>query len=95
LLRVGENLIDHPSCSGFEVALSARGRATLADLPVLNSVIRYLSEMCDAGPNDMQILWFTAIGTTEESLSGGRTPSAPAEWERPEIPWRWSIRSVV
>ena len=39
---------------------------------MLSSVIRYSSGMSDAGPNDMQIIWFNAIGTTEESLSEGR-----------------------
>ncbi len=69
---VGANLVEHPATSGFELALNERGRVASIEAPVVNSMIRYSSNMFDAGPNDMQVLWFTAVGTTEDSRAGGR-----------------------
>ena len=37
----------------------------------MTSVLRYTSGLADAGPNDMQMLAFGAVGATEESLAGG------------------------
>src|SRR4051812_15765209 len=42
------------------------------DRPVLTSMLRYTSDLADAGPNDMQMLWFNAVGPTPDSLAGGR-----------------------
>jgi choline dehydrogenase-like flavoprotein len=75
-LPVGENLIDHTATAGFELSLNERGRAKSSDAPVVNSVIRYGSGMAGTGPNDMQMVWFTAIGPTDAYLSGGRLMGA-------------------
>ncbi len=71
-LPVGANLIEHPATPGFEIALRDHARSTSTEVPVINSILRYSSTMCDAGPNDMQAVWFTAIGTTVEDLAGAR-----------------------
>ncbi len=75
-LPVGENLADHAATPGFELALNAQGRLPSPDHPVITSVLRYSSELADAGANDMQILWFGAIGASEEALGGGRILAA-------------------
>ena len=33
-----------------------------ADAPVFSSMLRYSSGLADAGPNDMQMIWFGAVG---------------------------------
>jgi choline dehydrogenase-like flavoprotein len=71
-LPVGANLMDHAATPGFEVTLREAGRSRSAELPVVHSLIRYSSGMADAGPNDMQILWFNAISGTDDGLAGGR-----------------------
>ena len=71
-LPVGSNLKEHASTAGFEIALKPEGRMLSSELPVLSSVLRYTSELADAGPNDMQMLWFRAIGATDEALAAGR-----------------------
>jgi choline dehydrogenase-like flavoprotein len=71
-LPVGRNLKDHAATPGFEIALRPEGRAHSADAPVFGSLLRYSSGMFDAGPNDMQMLWFDAVGPDEDGLSGGR-----------------------
>jgi 5-(hydroxymethyl)furfural/furfural oxidase len=38
--------------------------------------LRYTSELADAGPNDMQILWFNAVGPNEEALAEARVIGA-------------------
>jgi choline dehydrogenase-like flavoprotein len=40
--------------------------------PVFNSLLRYSSGLDDAGPNDLQIVWFDAVGPDDASLAGGR-----------------------
>lgn len=75
-LAVGANLMDHVATAGFELRLKARGRARSIDLPVLSCVIRYSSGLEEAGPNDMQIVWFTPTGTTQDTLSQGRMMAA-------------------
>jgi 5-(hydroxymethyl)furfural/furfural oxidase len=85
-LAVGANLIDHASTAGFEVTLNQRGRQRSADLPVLDSIIRYTSGLADAGANDMQIAWFVAVGNDEASLAGGRVlPSVMRVFSRGEV----------
>ena len=42
------------------------------DGPVLNSILRYGSGLAAAGPNDMQILWFDAVGPDVDGLATGR-----------------------
>lgn len=71
-LAVGANLREHASTPGFEIALRPVGRATTADTPMLSSVLRYSSGMGDAGPNDMQMVWFGATGVDDDGLAGGR-----------------------
>ena len=42
------------------------------DAPVFTSMLRYTSGLADAGPNDMQIIWFDASGrTTTRSPAAG------------------------
>jgi choline dehydrogenase-like flavoprotein len=71
-LPVGANLIDHAATAGFEIALRERGRQRRLDAPVVQSVIRYASGLEEAGPNDMQIIWFTAVGPDPEHAAGAR-----------------------
>ncbi len=71
-LPVGKNLKDHAATAGFEVSLRESARMSSPDAPVFSSMLRYTSGLADAGPNDMQIIWFDAIGATDEGLSGGR-----------------------
>jgi choline dehydrogenase-like flavoprotein len=44
--------------------------------PVFSSLLRYSSGLAEAGPNDMQILWFDGVGTDDASLAGGRIIAA-------------------
>jgi choline dehydrogenase-like flavoprotein len=75
-LAVGANLKDHAATPGFELALKPPGRMSVANAPVFSSMLRYTSELADAGPNDMQILWFDAAGPTEEALASARVIGA-------------------
>ncbi|MDP9463965.1 MAG: GMC family oxidoreductase N-terminal domain-containing protein [Actinomycetota bacterium] len=75
-LAVGANLKDHAATPGFEVALKDAGRMVSSNAPVMTSVLRYSSELANAGSNDMQIVWFNAAGPTEEALGGGRVLGA-------------------
>jgi len=54
------------------VALKDIGRVASPDEPVMHSMVRYSSELADAGPNDMQILWFNHVGPNEEARAGAR-----------------------
>jgi 5-(hydroxymethyl)furfural/furfural oxidase len=67
---VGSNLIDHPATPGLELALAPEARLASTRLPVLASVVRYSSGLAGAGPNDMQMVWFNAVGATAEGLAG-------------------------
>jgi 5-(hydroxymethyl)furfural/furfural oxidase len=69
-LAVGANLKDHVT-AWFDLTLNRSGRRASNDGSVASSVLRYSSGMADAGPNDMQILWFNAWGTTNEGLGTG------------------------
>src|SRR5438477_243676 len=71
-LPVGANLKDHAATAGFEIALTPAGRMASPDAPVFGSLLRYSSGMADAGPNDMQMVWFRTVGPTEDALAGGR-----------------------
>jgi len=71
-LPVGRNLKDHTATPGFEIALNDLGRMDTPEAPVLSSVLRYTSGLADAGPNDMQMLWFATVGPDESALGGGR-----------------------
>jgi choline dehydrogenase-like flavoprotein len=46
------------------------------DQPLLASLLRYTSGLSEAGPNDMQMIWFGAVGPTEDALAGGRLMGA-------------------
>ena len=71
-LAVGQHLKDHAATAGFELALTEAGRKASAESPVMSSMLRYTSDLAGAGANDMQILWFDAVGPTEEGLGGAR-----------------------
>ena len=71
-LPVGANLKEHAAVPGFEIALTPAGRMPTPNRSVLTSMLRYTSGLADAGPNDMQMFWFGAVGPTEEALAGGR-----------------------
>ena len=75
-LAVGANLKDHASTPGFEVALKGVGRMSSSNASVMSSVLRYTSNLVDAGPNDMQVLWFNVIGPSEDALAGARVIGA-------------------
>jgi len=75
-LPVGANLKDHAATPGFEVALPPEARMPSADAPVFNSLLRYSSGLDDAGPNDVQIIWFDGVGADDASLGGGRVIAA-------------------
>jgi choline dehydrogenase-like flavoprotein len=75
-LPVGANLIDHACPPGFELALTDKGRMASADQPVVDSVVRFTSGLGDAGPNDLQMAWFRAVGATPESLATARVLGA-------------------
>jgi choline dehydrogenase-like flavoprotein len=71
-LAVGAHLKDHASTAGFEIALNAAGRMPSSDASVFTSMLRYTSELAGAGPNDMQLIWFSAVGPDDDGLVGGR-----------------------
>ncbi len=71
-LPVGADLKDHAATPGFELALKESARLTDPDASVFTSVLRYTSGLAEAGPNDMQIVWFDGIGPTADALAGGR-----------------------
>ena len=47
-----------------------------ANAPIFSSMLRYTSGLADAGPNDMQMIWFGAIGPTDDALEGARLMGA-------------------
>jgi 5-(hydroxymethyl)furfural/furfural oxidase len=71
-LPVGANLKDHAATPGFELALKEAARLRDVNASVFTSVLRYTSGLADAGPNDMQIIWFDGVGPTPDALAGGR-----------------------
>src|SRR5262249_12576483 len=75
-LAVGANLKDHAATPGFELALRPEGRMRSSDAPLFTSALRYTSGLADAGPNDMQMIWFRAVGPDDEGLAGGRLMGA-------------------
>ncbi len=71
-LRVGANLKEHAATPGFELALTEAGRMPRARAPVFSSLLRFTSGLAEAGPNDLQIVWFDGVGPTDDALAGGR-----------------------
>ena len=71
-LPVGANLKDHASTPGFEVALRPGGRMETADAALFASMLRYSSDLADAGPNDMQMIALGAIGPDAGGVGGAR-----------------------
>lgn len=71
-LPVGANLKDHAAAAGFEIALKPVARMPSPDAPVFTSMLRYTSGVAEAGPNDMQMIWLSAVGPTNDALAGGR-----------------------
>ncbi len=69
---VGANLKEHAATAGFELALKPEGRMASPDAPVFTSVLRYTSGLGQAGPNDMQMIWFGAVGPADADLATGR-----------------------
>ena len=61
---------------------ASRSRSTEAaacrrrDAPVFSSLLRYTSGLADAGPNDMQIIWFNAVGADRRRRSPAAGSSA-------------------
>jgi choline dehydrogenase-like flavoprotein len=75
-LPIGMNLKDHAMTPGFEVALRPEARMPGADAPVFSSLLRYSSGLADAGPNDLQIVWFDGVGPDDASLGTARVIGA-------------------
>jgi choline dehydrogenase-like flavoprotein len=75
-LAVGANLKDHPMTPGFNLALKESGRKAAANTPVMCSLLRYTSGLAAAGANDMQIVWFNAVGPTDDGLASARVIGA-------------------
>jgi choline dehydrogenase-like flavoprotein len=75
-LRVGANLKEHAATPGFEIALRPEGRMPSVDASLFSSGLRYTSGLADTGPNDMQMIWFGAVGPTADALAGGRLMGA-------------------
>ena len=71
-LPVGANLKDHAATAGFEIDLRPEARCERTDAPVMHSLLRYSSGLADAGPNDMQMLWFNATGSRPDGLASAR-----------------------
>ena len=71
-LPVGANLREHAATPGFEIALEPEARMATPDASVFSSMLRYTSGLADAGPNDMQMIWFGAVGPDVGALAGGR-----------------------
>jgi choline dehydrogenase-like flavoprotein len=71
-LPVGDNLKDHAMTPGFELGLRDGARMPSPDAPLFASMLRYTSGLADAGPNDMQIIWFNAVGPDADGLVAGR-----------------------
>jgi 5-(hydroxymethyl)furfural/furfural oxidase len=75
-LPVGANLKDHAATAGFEIALKPAARMASPDAPLFGSMLRYTSGLAEAGPNDMQMIWFSAVGPNDDGLAGGRLVGA-------------------
>ena len=71
-LPVGANLKEHAATAGFEIALKPSGRMPAPTAPVFSSMLRYTSGLADAGPNDMQMIWFGGVGPDAAALASGR-----------------------
>jgi 5-(hydroxymethyl)furfural/furfural oxidase len=71
-LPVGANLIEHAATPGFELSLRPDGRVRAADTPAISALLRYDSGLAGAGPNDMQMVWFDAVGPDDDGRAGGR-----------------------
>ena len=72
---VGANLKDHTT-AWLSLALHPAGRKRTNDGPVIHSVLRYSSSLAEAGPNDMQLLWFNSAGPDDDGLASARLGSA-------------------
>ncbi|MFN0027496.1 MAG: GMC family oxidoreductase [Acidimicrobiales bacterium] len=70
-LPVGKNLKEHPSAR-IDVTLRPAGRRSATRESVVRSVLRYGSDLADAGPNDMQIGAFDLVGSTEADLANAQ-----------------------
>ena len=69
---VGANLIDHACPPGFEVGLRPEARLASSHDTLVDSLLRFTSGGPGTGANDLQICWFRATGTTDESLATAR-----------------------
>ena len=63
---------EHAATPGLRDRAAARRAHASPDAPVLSSMLRYGSGLAAAGPNDMQILWFDAVGPDVDGLADGR-----------------------
>jgi choline dehydrogenase-like flavoprotein len=75
-LAVGKNLKDHAASAAFELALTKAGRKSVSDTPVMSSLLRYTSNMADAGSNDMQIAWNDCAGPNDDALTSAGVVAA-------------------
>jgi choline dehydrogenase-like flavoprotein len=71
-LPIGANLKDHAATPGLELSLRPEARVRASDAPAICALLRYSSGLADAGPNDMQMVWFDAVGPDEAGRAGGR-----------------------
>jgi choline dehydrogenase-like flavoprotein len=71
-LPIGANLRDHAATPGFELALRPDARVRTAGTPAISALLRYDSGLGGAGPNDMQMVWFDAVGPDDAGRAGGR-----------------------
>jgi choline dehydrogenase-like flavoprotein len=71
-LPIGANLKDHAATPGFEVALTPEGRMPSSDAPLFGSLLRFTSGLAEAGPNDLQLVWFNGVGPTDDTIAGAR-----------------------
>jgi choline dehydrogenase-like flavoprotein len=71
-LAVGRNLKEHASTGGFELSLNDDGRMRSSQTPVMGSLLRYSSGLAGGGANDMQMVWFDAVGPDDAGLAGAR-----------------------
>jgi choline dehydrogenase-like flavoprotein len=69
---VGANLKEHAATPGMEIALKPEGRMTSSDAPLFGSVLRFTSGLTEAGPNDLQLVWFNGVGPTDDTIGGAR-----------------------
>jgi choline dehydrogenase-like flavoprotein len=74
-LAVGANLKDHAT-GWLHLTLEPDARKSTIHEPSVHSLLRYTSGLADAGPNDMQIVWFNALGHHGDALGSAAAAAA-------------------